>query len=157
MKQGEEKVILLSLRNGLGFSKSCYNAGTTPQIVEEYMSKNPEFEDNCKENIRTAYRTLAAVATSFANDKQWGRWEIANEKCRNFNVELVLWESFCLRADLDDMKFMQAVLIYKDEDDIPTAIGMNKLQYVTYLLENMQLKKFVRDELKEMRLISNYG
>jgi len=157
MKDGEEKVILLSLRNGLGFSKSCYNAGTAPRVVEEYMEENPEFKSSCEENIRIAYRTLASVATSYANNKEWGRWEIANEKCRNFNVELILWESFCKKSELNDMKFMQAVLMYKDEDDIPTAIGMDKLEYVTYLLENNHLKKFIEGEFKKMRSTVNYG
>lgn len=127
----KKAVILVSLRNGEGFSIACCNAGLSPEEVSSYIQKYPSFMDECNDYLSAGLADLITQRQTHLKTHDYDTVKKLDEIRSRFIDKLVLWKSagksiYGFNPDV-------AMQIYKRPQEIATAYGLSYEAYLSYL------------------------
>lgn len=140
----DENLFLSALNNGNGFSGACIICMVHPKDATNYIRKNKGFEKRCNEAIQNNYKALLVLGNQHFKSRQMDKWKANMEYMKSFKSELVLWESFCKKKDIDLKNpevIFKAHARHEDIDDMLISIGMTKSEFVDLMFINKQLLK----------------
>jgi len=133
----EKTVFMHSLRNGLGFSKSCLMVDRTPKEITSWIKDSDlgnEFFRERITNVTTAYKHLLIVSNTFIQSNNFDKWKQNNELIRNFLYKLNLWECYTTKEGVTPEIFLKAIMLYKYDDEVATAIGFTLEEYADFII-----------------------
>jgi len=122
-------LILVSLRNGDGFSTACKNAGLSPENMTLYCREYPSFSDECKDYISAGVTELLQQRQKHMKDNDYDAVKKVDDLRNRFVDKLFLWK--CAGKQLSELQPEIAIQVYKRAEEVATAYGMT---YEAYLL-----------------------
>ena len=126
----KKAILLVSLRNGDGFSTACRNAGFTPEQVSSYIKNYPSFADECNNYISAGIADLLGKRQTHLTQTDYEAVKKVDELRSRFVDSLHLWGSagksiYGFNPDI-------ALQVYKRPEEIATAYGMSYEAYLSY-------------------------
>lgn len=127
----KKAIILVSIRNGEGFSTSCRNASVSPEQVSHYIQEYPSFLDECNDYLSAGLADLITQRQAHLKAYDYDTAKKLDEIRSKFVDKITLWKS----AGKAIYGFNQevAMQIYKRPEEIATAYGMTLEAYLLYL------------------------
>jgi len=140
----DEPAFLSALNNGLGITGAARTILWHPKQVTKYIRNKPQFEKECNEAIKLNYQALVVLGNDYYNKRKFEQWKTNMEYIRIFKSELVFWESFEKKKKVinDHEMIYKAWHEYQDMDEMLTAIGFEKREFVDLVFANKPLLKY---------------
>lgn len=138
----EQTLLLIALQNGIGLSSACEITMIDIKIASEYIKKNKDFHISCTNAIKSAAAGNLENLSKLKKQKKFSEWQRQQQQAHNFITELNLWECYCKKDEVDEIKIMKAAHIYKTIIECATAVGMYKRELVEYIIENELLATY---------------
>lgn len=139
MESSIRQLFIQSLRQGMGLSKSAISCGLAPKEVSAMIESDSTLKTDCLVALRLGLTTYLALVKTVADKKKFQTWANKVEELRGFITQLNLWESLCLRSEVDDDAFMAALIEYRVIDEAATVIGFTRREFIAYLLDRPYL------------------
>lgn len=127
----KKAIILVSLRNGEGFSIACCNAGLTPKEVSDYAEMYPSFMDECNDYLSAGIADLITQRQTHLKAHDYDTVRKLDEIRSAFVDRIVLWKS--AGKSIYGLNLEVSMQIYKRPQEIATAYGLNYDAFLTYL------------------------
>lgn len=143
MTDSEEKAFLAGIKVGLGLSKASELIGKTPKEVSHYLRNDPEFLTQCVDGVSYAAKVLMVISGEHLEKRKFGKWKDNTDHIKKFINQVVLWESYCTKKDVNDGRIMDALMTYNDKREAATAMGMTLAEINSKIIRNPFLQEFM--------------
>jgi len=142
LSENDKTLLLVSLQNGIGLSSACEISMLDVQTVSRYLLENKEFYVSCIHAIKATAAGNLEFISKLKKEKKFNEWHRQQDRIKSFITEITLWECYCKRDEVDANKVMRAGHIYKTMEECATAIGMTKMEFVNYIIDNEALSMY---------------
>jgi hypothetical protein len=143
MTEEDKAAFITGLRSGLGLTASAELSLLDPKSVSALIKSTPDFHKQCIEAIRTAARVHLNYSTTLLVEKKYKQWKYQVEQLRIFISDLILWESYCEKANLTDTVVLKACHIYPSMSECATSLGLYPAEFVEYVMNNPDLSAYL--------------
>ena len=134
LSSDKKAILLVSLRNGEGFSAACRNAGITPEAGSAYITLYPSFADECNNYIGAGIADLLQKRQQHLSENNYEQVRKVDELRSRFVDQLHLWR--CASKSIYGSNPDIALKVYKRPEEVATAYGLSYEAYLNYLKRN---------------------
>lgn len=142
MNEAEKALLLVSLQNGIGLSIACEICMLDVEQVSKYMRLDKDFYQKCITAVKISAKDNLEYAQKLKNEKRYNEWHRQQEAIRNFVSDITLWEDYCKRSEIDNIKIMKAAQIYKNLTECATAIGFKSRDLIEHIMDDENLAMY---------------
>jgi hypothetical protein len=143
MEEEDKKAFLAGLKNGLGLTKSAECVLLSPKELSECLKQDAEFYQECLSAVKFSAKALLVISNTMLMEKKFDKWKQNNEYIRKFISQINLWESFCRKKDITPAKLIEAIMYYKDYDEVATSVGLTRQELNSYIFRNSLISKYI--------------
>lgn len=142
MSEAEKTLLLVSLQNGIGLSIACELCMMDIKATSEYLRMDKAYYQQCITAVKISAKDNLEYAQKLKNEKRFNEWHRQQEAIRNFVSTITLWEDYCKRVDLDNLKIMKAAQIYKNMTECATSIGLTSKDFIEMIMDDENLAMY---------------
>ena len=137
-----KNTFILSLREGIGFTRACIVSGNHPEEVTKLLLGDSAFMDECDRACRASNAEWLKLSSDLM---QKGKYEQAMEARKKLfrPKQLIWWASACKADEVTPMKVYEVLVAVGDSMDAATACGMTYTDFASYLAKNPAIESMV--------------
>lgn len=139
----DKTLFLASMRQGMGFSRTCVNQGIDIQEMSAHLQENPYLMAEVQQQLQLAYKAILALSSQHLAARKLDKWKENNEYMRGFLGTINLWESYCTKDEVNPTVISEAFHIYREPLEVATVTGHTQQELYRYIYQNRSLKNYL--------------
>ena len=131
LTHNDRKMLMMSLRVGMGLTRTCHGLNWKVEEVSAYLRKYPSFLMQCR--LITLHGTALIRSMS-----------VGKKSLNDLDIETVnLWESYCKKEEFNAEMFQKILPILKDLQEIGTATGYTVQEFYDFIYSDVNITKYL--------------
>ena len=147
MTEDNKALLFTFLKSGMGFSASCEITGVHPREVSNLINEDKYFKREILKQMNNGKKAFAIISNQLLKEQKFLKWKAHNEELKDKIFNLVLWESYAKKENVNNKTIIEAVIKFKTFQEAATACGFESQEFANKIFSNPVLRRAI-DVLK---------